>query len=754
VFLVALLVACKPIPRDDADTDAVIVVDADADGFTADVDCDDLAADVHPFAVEVCDGVDDDCDGVVDGGVLSRFWPDYDHDGFGAGEPVAACSAAPGFVADDSDCDDAAPAVNPAAIELCNGVDDDCDARVDQDAADAVTVWRDGDGDGFGDGDPIVTCDPPLGSATVAGDCDDTSSEISPAAVERCDDRDEDCNGTVDDAPIDPQIAYLDRDGDGYGDPTTRFSSCDPGDAVLVDGDCDDSDREVSPDGTERCGGADENCDGAVDEGPPTDAPTWYTDVDGDGWGFASVVACDQPLDASAEGGDCDDAEAAVYPRATEACNTVDDDCDGAIDESGARGESVWYLDADGDGQGDASLGVLGCVAPTGYVASASDCDDADASAYVGATEACDGDDEDCDGAVDEAGATGEAAWYADSDGDTYGDAAVSVTQCDAPTGYVAVSGDCNDAAKAVSPGATETCNDVDDDCDRSIDEAGSVGELTWYADSDGDTYGDPARSVTSCDAVRGYVSSAKDCDDGDASVRPGATETCDGVDEDCDGTVDYNITGLKFSASTDTVTLAIGTSKTLLALGSSYTLEAWVYRTAGGSGGTVFNKWEGGYEDKNLLISTDGTAVGYTYLGASKYTLTSTTASAVPTGDWAHLAWVVSGTTATFFVNGVSAATGTAGGDVADWSGKAQIGGIFRDSVQQPPVQGYLAEVRVSKTARYTSSFTPSVTLSSDTNTLGLWRLSEGTGTKATDTAGFANGTISGATWSSVICR
>ncbi len=99
-------------------------------------------------------------------------------------------------------------------------------------------------------------------------------------------------------------------------------------------GGCDDADPFVGPWCTEECNGVDDNCDGVVDEGVGT---PYYVDADGDGYGKAGsvVLMCESAKGYSLEGGDCDDAEAAISPAATEVPgNGLDDDCDGVIDES------------------------------------------------------------------------------------------------------------------------------------------------------------------------------------------------------------------------------------------------------------------------------------------------------------------------------------------------------------------------------------------------------------------------------------
>ena len=127
--------------------------------------------------------------------------------------------------------------------------------------------------------------------------------------------------------------------------------------------------------------------------------------------------------------------------------------------------------------------------------------------------------------------------WYQDADNDTYGNPGVSVMACNAPMGYVADNTDCNDNNANVFPGATEICNGIDDDCDGQTDE-GVL--LTFYADTDNDTYGDPNVSVQACSAPMGYVTNNTDCNDMNANVYPGAPEICNNsMDDDCDGTTD-----------------------------------------------------------------------------------------------------------------------------------------------------------------------------------------------------------------------
>ena len=219
---------------------------------------------------------------------------------------------------------------------------------------------------------------------------------------------------------------------------------------------------------------------------------TYYADVDGDTYGNngASVVSCTgAPFGYVAVGGDCDDNNGAINPGAAEICNGLDDDCDGTADDGLTF--LTYYVDGDGDNFG-AGPGTSSCSPIAGSVTVDGDCNDANAAINPNAAEVCNGIDDDCDGTADD-GLT-FLTYYVDADGDTYGDAsATGVSSCSPISGSVTNNGDCNDANNAVNPGATEVCNTIDDDCDGSTDEGVTS---TFYADADGDTYGNAASSV------------------------------------------------------------------------------------------------------------------------------------------------------------------------------------------------------------------------------------------------------------------
>ena len=240
------------------------------------------------------------------------------------------------------------------------------------------------------------------------------------------------------------------------------------------------------------------------------------------------------PVDADGDGfagaGDCDDGDASVSPSATELCNGVDDDCDGQIDEDLT---GTWYTDGDGDGYGDPAGAVEACDGSDGLVANDGDCRDDDPSVNPLADELCNGIDDDCDVEIDE---DIEGVFYADQDGDGYGDPATSVEGCEYGSGWVLDGTDCDDDAADAFPGATEVCDDRDNDCDDEIDE-GLIS--TFYIDLDRDGWGSVVSTLDACEAPEGYVATPGDCDDGAAEVNPDASEVCNGIDDDCDGDID-----------------------------------------------------------------------------------------------------------------------------------------------------------------------------------------------------------------------
>ena len=333
----------------------------------------------------------------------------------------------------------------------------------------------------------------------------------------------------------------------GCGDKEDSGAVDGDGDGHLSDVDCDDADPTVYPDAPEVCDGVDNDCDGNADDDDARladgEGRLSYADNDGDRYGnpTGGVMSCEIPDGFVENTDDCDDRDPAVHPAAEEVCDTIDNDCDGLVDDEDdsvdlATG-STFYADTDADGFGDPGADTRACSLPAGHVADSTDCDDADPLVSPAGEDVCDRIDNDCDGEVDEGL---DIALYVDSDGDGFGDDSTLFFDCELTTGEVTVGGDCDDADNAVRPGGAEVCDGIDNDCDALTDDDDDSLNIwtrsVFYVDADGDGYGDSSLSVEACSAPSGYVADKTDCDDAVDSTYPTATESCvDEVDNDCD---------------------------------------------------------------------------------------------------------------------------------------------------------------------------------------------------------------------------
>jgi hypothetical protein len=204
-----------------------------------------------------------------------------------------------------------------------------------------------------------------------------------------------------------------------------------------------------------------------------------------------------------------------------EYCNEVDDNCDGTIDELNAVDLNTFYEDTDNDGYGVSSSTTEACAAPTNYSAVSGDCDDTNDAVFPNGLELCNGIDDDCDGNIDGSDAADIDVFYADADEDGFGDQTQSISTCTQINGFVDNDQDCDDANFDVNPNGTETCNDVDDDCNGVIDDESLLPFTTYYLDNDGDGYGNPSSSISDCTPPVGYTTNDDDCNDLNDTLSP-----------------------------------------------------------------------------------------------------------------------------------------------------------------------------------------------------------------------------------------
>ena len=496
------------------------LTDNDGDGSFPPFDCDDDAASVFPGANEICDGLDNDCNGQVDDGISFIYYTDADGDGYGVdGTGVQGdCDQPPGTATNGGDCDDADDTAYPGATELCDGIDNDCDGETDDSAG--TLYYTDADGDGYGaDITATYSCTPIPGAVTSGGDCNDNDISIHPGAADPCDAIDQDCSG----GPF-ATTWYQDADGDGYGNEAVTTEDCtQPVGFANNASDCNDADELVYPgNGCGNCGNNEQawiathqselldaisTCSGSCFGSSDPDCLAICMQAEGVP-ASAVCLSCVDDYLACSQTGPC-----ALF------CLQNPEACYGCLVLTGCAGDLAscfGQTDADGDGAW-----------------AGSDCDDNNPGISPYATEVCDGIDNNCNGQVDEGVQT---AYYLDLDEDGYGDNATAVLSCSPVPGYITLGGDCDDTDALHNPETVEVCNGIDDNCNGFIDEA--IGTL-WYVDADGDGFGDPADEVSACVQPVGYVENHFDCDDSDAATYPGAPELCNGIDDDCDGQVD-----------------------------------------------------------------------------------------------------------------------------------------------------------------------------------------------------------------------
>ncbi len=647
------------------------------------------------------------------GAALAVWYQDADGDGFGnPSVSLTQCPAPVGYVADNTDCNDGNPNINPnsdwlkdydndnltdgvtivnqcarptnfkLASELTPNVSADCN-----DSSASVTspcsshpeaYWlRDDDGDGytikpniFGDYNRVIAACAPGCNWVCAMNCSGTSKKIK--GYSDCNDQDPNIQR--------PVTFYIDADGDGYPSGTTSLCSLTPPNSTYKTA------LQLQSTATD-CNDNDVNIKSGIISGN-----TYYRDFDGDGFGDAntSIKDCSTPVGYVSSNTDCNDAQANINQN------------------------TIWFRDADNDNYTDSAT-FVGCVAPSGYklftalASSAKDCNDNNSLINPASKwyKDLDGDlvsdgtfmtqcsrpanhkllselisaDVDCNDG--NATIKDPYLWYKDADNDGYTDG-TTTKACTKPSNY-------KDIAELTSP-----INDCDD-ANASINPGSAVGVSLWYEDKDDDGFGDPNASMSYCRQPVGYVSNSSDCNDTDSTISPnniwykdadGDGYSDGGVLVQCEKPSGY-VKGNVLKITVDTTLIPSSTAHVLhfdgindYAYPEEYAPNIPIFYTSNYSY-EVWTKWEGG--DAQVIFSNGSTKGINVYINSSgKYTIshmgTANYASNVSAeiGKWTHIALTRTTTTSTLYINGdtaVSTTTNAQNPDHATYIGS--LGGI-----------------------------------------------------------------------------
>lgn len=514
---------------------------------------------------EVCNGIDDDCDGKTDEGYSDLDGDgiadcvDEDKDGDGVLDKNDNCPEewnggqedndkdGKGDVCDPDDDNDGVQdefdncvyIKNPDQKDLDkDGKGDECDEDIDGDGVvnekdNCVNIpnkeQEDKDKDGKGD-----VCDEDIdgdGVENMKDNCIDVpnkgqedNDKDGKGDVCDVDDDNDDVSDEKDNCPYMWNPNQLDNDGDGKGD------ACDEdrdGDGVINEDDnCPDL---YNPDQKDENGNKigdicemDWDSDGILnsDDNCPWIPNNDQKDIDQDGLGDV----CDCDIDGD---GVLNLNVGCQKPQVVDNCPYVPNVTQGDMDSDG-MGD---VCDDDMDGDGDPNI---------------SDCGPMNPMIFHGAKEVCNGIDDDCDGGIDGTDSGGCIIYYYDSDKDGYGTLAKKCL-CE-PEGYFSSlkTGDCNDKDEKINPQAEEVCDGIDNNCNGQIDEEGAKGCEIYYKDADQDGYGSAViggKCLCGEDKQNYFtVQNAEDCNDIDPMIHPKGIEVCNMKDDDCDGETDEGV--------------------------------------------------------------------------------------------------------------------------------------------------------------------------------------------------------------------
>lgn len=475
------------------------LTDADGDGLPSGSDCDDANASVYAGAPEICDGLDNDCNGIVDDQL--NLFADMDADGFGDPNAPVPCSGV--GVSNNGDCDDNDPQVTTAS-----------------------TYYLDADGDGFGEPQSgFSSCTPPQGAVTNDSDCNDADANAYPGSTTGWN-----CVGCAPASQL--YMAQNQYIGGSYPQFINDFgAACEGGQEfgilqclymsqpdlflnIPLEGVCMECFLAYW-----ECSGAE--CMNACDNGEDG-SQLCFDCLRASACGQA-FMACSGLTDADGDGvftqNDCDDNNAANGAGMAEACDGVDNNCNGQADEGFQNGDVCQHPDPC---VLSAEIQNCTCVA-IGFSP------DTDGDGACDAVDDCDGDPNIIDAPI----------WYADNDGDGYGGTDFQFAFCVQPfPGTVLLNGDCDDNEPLTNPNTTEVCGDgIDNNCDGQVDENCGPLELCDGLDNDGNGQIDEGLGLGQACGCGGVV--ICDGNGGTTCSQPSLPETCNGIDDDCDGQID-----------------------------------------------------------------------------------------------------------------------------------------------------------------------------------------------------------------------